>query len=134
MLAYHYSKAEDPERAEYWMTKAGEEALRTSASSEALHYYKEALRLYLDKYGDSADPEKLAAFEKNIALAHFNKGQQFKNALHYFDKVLCRMGSPSAKKSGRHCRQAGRYDLLIIVLRLYLPFSGLKKNSGSTGK
>ena len=57
------------------MTKAGEEALRSSASSEALHYYKEALRLYLDKYGDSADPEKLANFEKNIAMAYFNKAQ-----------------------------------------------------------
>ncbi len=85
MLAYHYSKAEDPEKAEEWMTKAGEEALRTSASSEALYYYKEALRLYLDKYADSADPEKLAAFEKNIALAYFNKAQ-WKNALPYFDK------------------------------------------------
>ena len=67
MLAYHYSKAEDPEKAEEWMTKAGEEALRTSASSEALYYYTEALNLYLDKYGDAADPAKLSMFDKYCA-------------------------------------------------------------------
>jgi class 3 adenylate cyclase len=91
MLAYHYSKAEDPEKAEYWMVKAGEEALRSSASSEALYYYTEALNLYLDKYGDAADPAKLSMFEKNIALAYFNKGQ-FENALRFFDKIFRRWG------------------------------------------
>ena len=125
MLAYHYSKAEDPERAEYWMTKAGEEALRTSASSEALHYYKEALRLYLDKYADSADPEKLAAFEKNIAMAYFNKAQ-WKNALPYFEKVFSRWGRRPPKNQLSIMAKLA-YDMLIIMLRLYLPFSGPKK-------
>ena len=45
LLALHYSQADDLEKAEEYMTKAGEEALRSSASSEALHYYQEALAL-----------------------------------------------------------------------------------------
>jgi hypothetical protein len=40
MLAYHYSMAESPEETEKYLIKAGEEALRTSASDEALHYYE----------------------------------------------------------------------------------------------
>jgi tetratricopeptide (TPR) repeat protein len=120
MLAWHYSKAEDPEKAEEWMTKAGEEALLTSASSEALYYYKEALRLYLDKYGDAADPEKLASFEKNIALAYFNKAQ-WKNALPYFEKVFSRWGRRPPKNQLSIMAKFA-YDLLIILLWVYLPW------------
>ena len=79
------------------MIKAGEEALRTSASSEALHYYQEALRLYQDKSGQAADPDKLAYFEKNIAIALFNKSQ-WVEALKYIEGVLDRWGAPLPKK------------------------------------
>ena len=87
MLAYHYSCAENPEKTEEYLIKAGQEALRTSASKEALHYYGEALNLYLEKYGDTADPEKVAMLEKNISLALYNRGQ-YDEAVDYFDKAL----------------------------------------------
>ena len=74
MLAYHYSKAEHLDKAEQALIKAGEEALKSSASNEALNYYQEALDLYLRKYGDSADSAKIAMLEKNIALALYNRG------------------------------------------------------------
>jgi len=41
--------------------------------------------------GKAADPEKLATFEKSIALAFFNKGQ-YENAVKYFDTVLETLG------------------------------------------
>jgi tetratricopeptide (TPR) repeat protein len=87
MLAYHYGKAEHLDKAEQALIKAGEEALKSSASNEALNYYKEALELYLREYGDSADPAKVAMLEKNIALALYNRGQ-YNEALEYFDKAL----------------------------------------------
>lgn len=87
MLAFHYSRAENLEKAEEFLIKAGEEALKSSASEEALHYYQDALRLYLEKYGDTADSEKVAMLEKNIALALYNKGQ-YEEAVDYFDKLL----------------------------------------------
>jgi tetratricopeptide (TPR) repeat protein len=87
MLAYHYSRAEDREKTEEYLIKAGEEALRSAASDEALHYYEEALQLYLKKSGNDADPEKVAMLEKNIALALYNRGQH-KEAIKYFDKAL----------------------------------------------
>jgi class 3 adenylate cyclase/tetratricopeptide (TPR) repeat protein len=87
MLAYHYSRAENLAKAEEYLIKAGEEALKSSASNEALHYYQEALNLYLNKYGNSADAEKIAVLDKNIALALYNRGQ-FDEAVEYFDKAL----------------------------------------------
>ena len=87
MLAYHYSKAENLEKAEEFLVKAGEEALKSAASNEALHYYQEALELYLHNYGELADPDKVAMFHKNIALAFYNRGQ-YDEAVEYFDKTL----------------------------------------------
>jgi len=87
MLAYHYSRAEHLDKAEAALIKAGEEALKTSASSEALHYYLEALRLYRQKSGATVDAAKVALLEKNIALAFYNRGQ-YEEAVEYFDRAL----------------------------------------------
>jgi class 3 adenylate cyclase/tetratricopeptide (TPR) repeat protein len=87
MLAYHYSSGENLEMTEEYLIKAGEEALRSSASNEALHYYQEALNLYLKKTGKAADPAKVAMLEKNIALALYNRGQ-YVEGVKYFDKSL----------------------------------------------
>jgi class 3 adenylate cyclase/tetratricopeptide (TPR) repeat protein len=91
MLAYHYSQAEDSDKAEEYLIKAGEESLKASASSEALHYYRQALDLYVGKYGNKADPEKVAMLEKNIAFALFNRGL-YPESFEYFDKVLSYYG------------------------------------------
>ncbi len=87
MLALHYSRGDDLDKAEEYMIKAGEEALKSSASDEALHYYSEALSLYLKRYGDTADSEKLAMFEKNICIAFYNKSRLVETVQH-IDKVL----------------------------------------------
>jgi class 3 adenylate cyclase/tetratricopeptide (TPR) repeat protein len=119
MLAYHYSRAEDLEKAEKYMVKAGEEALRSSASSEALNFFQEALRLYLRNCGDEADPDRIALFEKNIALAFFNKGQYAK-AIGFFDSVLEHMG-PSSSKNRIAVFFRLLFDLFHLIKSLYLP-------------
>jgi tetratricopeptide (TPR) repeat protein len=125
MLAFHYSKAEDEEKAEEYLTKAGEEALRSSASSEALHYYREALDLYLRKYGDAADPEKIAMFEKNIAVAFHARGHHTE-ALGYFDKSLAhywgRLPTHSILVYSKFV-----FSFLHMLIGLYLPFLRFRK-------
>ncbi len=74
MLAYHYSMGEDLDKAEEYMIKAGEEAMKSAASSEALGYFQEALSIYRSKFGEKASPEKIAMLEKNIAHALLNRG------------------------------------------------------------
>jgi len=87
MLAYHYGMGEDLDKAEEYMIKAGEEAMKSAASSEALGYFEEALTIYRNKLGEKASPEKIAMLEKNIAYALYNKGEWVK-AVDYFTRVL----------------------------------------------
>jgi class 3 adenylate cyclase/tetratricopeptide (TPR) repeat protein len=117
LLAYHYSNGEDLDKAEDYLIKAGEEALRSSASSEALKYYQQGLELYLLKHGDDAEPEKLAKFEKNIALALYNRGN-LESALEYFDKVLNRWGAGTSNNTLLIPFKV-LFDLLGVVSRLY---------------
>ena len=119
MLAYHYSKGDDLDKAEEYMIKAGEEAMGSSASNEALRYYQEALSLYLSKYDETADPEKLAMLEKNIAIAFLNRGE-YTEALVYFDRVFKRWDiKPLQNRILTLAKLI--FDLFIIIINLYFP-------------
>jgi len=126
MLAYHYSQAEDLDKTEEYLIKAGEESLKSSASAEALHYYQQALELYLRKFGDKADPERVAMLEKNIALALFNKGQHAES-VPYFDKVLAFYGVTFPKnpiaKALKICA-----SFFAFLVSIYLPSLKWKKD------
>lgn len=125
MLAYHYSRAEDLEKAEEYLIKAGEEALRSAASDEALHYYEEALELYLKKSGNDADPEKVAMLEKNIALALYNRGQH-QEAIKYFDEALDYYWGKLPKGRILAALKFSSASLHFLVA-LYLPFLKFRK-------
>ncbi|MDZ7698079.1 MAG: adenylate/guanylate cyclase domain-containing protein [Deltaproteobacteria bacterium] len=118
MLAFHYGKAEDLDKAGEYLTRAGEEALKASASSEALNYLQEALKLYVERHGKDKDPETLAKFEKNIALAFLNKAQ-WTEAVDYLDKVLERWGTP-IPKTGLGGIALGLWGFMLIVKATYV--------------
>jgi class 3 adenylate cyclase/tetratricopeptide (TPR) repeat protein len=119
MLAYHYSMGEDLEKAEEYMIKAGEEAMKSAASSEALGYFEEALAIYRSKFGKKASPDKIAMLEKNIAYAHFNKGEQAKS-VDYFTRVLEYHGESIPKTSvGTALKFANGF--LQLLIGIYLP-------------
>jgi len=125
ILAYHYGKADNLDKAEEYVIKAGEEALRSSASSEALNYYQEGLKLYLEKCGGDADPKKIASLEKNIAIAFYNKGQ-YENAVRYFDSILESWGEGSSRNKLIVATKL-LFNLFIIITSLYLPSKKAKK-------
>jgi tetratricopeptide (TPR) repeat protein len=119
MLAHHYSVGEDAEKAEEYLTKAGEEALKSSASSEALNYYKGAMELYIKTYGDTIDSDRMAKYEENIAFALFYRGHHAE-AIHYFGKVLSRLGVKDPKnKLSITIKMV--IALIILIKDLYLP-------------
>jgi tetratricopeptide (TPR) repeat protein len=125
MLALHYSKGEDLDKAEEYLLKAGEEAVRISASSEAIYNFKEALSIYMKKYGSDADPEKIIMMEKNIAFAYHNKGQ-FSEALKYFDRILIYYNIKSPKNSISKALVALN-GLIHLLVGLYWPSIKWKK-------
>ena len=125
MLAYHYSRAEDLEKVEEYLIKAGEEALRSAASDEALHYYAEALQLYLKKSGKEADPEKVAMLEKNIGSALFNRGH-YAEAVSHFDKALGYYWGELPKNA---LSETLRFlsSFMTFILALYFPSRWFKR-------
>jgi len=125
MLAFHYSQGEDLEKAEEYLVKAGEEALKAAASNEAINYYQQALKLYLKKHKESGDPETIANLEKNIAIAFFNKGR-FTEAVDHFDKVLQLWGEKFPKNRALLYSQLA-WNILILIKSLYLPSKKAKK-------
>ncbi len=125
MLAHHYSMGEDEEKAEEYLIKAGDEALKSSASSEALYYFKDAIKLYTKRYGDAVDPNKMAEFEENVAFAFFNRGHHAE-AIVYFDKTLNRLGVKEQKNKIFILIEL-IINLLNIVKDLYLPSIRRKK-------
>ncbi len=119
MLAYHYSMGEDLDKAEEFMIRAGEEAMKSAASSEALNYFEEALAIYRNKFGEKVSPEKIAMLEKNIAYALFNKGETVK-AADYFTKVLAYHGEAFPKTAvGIALRCVNGF--LQLLTGIYLP-------------
>lgn len=127
MLALHYNRGQDYENAEYYLTKAGEEALKSSASKEALHYYQEALNLFLKEADGPADSEKQAMFEKNIALALYYRGR-YDEAVDYFDKALSFYWG---RLPGNAFSLAYRFSWAFfhILISLYSPFLKFRKTA-----
>ena len=91
MLAYHYGKGGAVERAEEFLFRAGAEAARAAAPSEALHFFEEASKLYLEIHRDGGDPEKRALLEQNIAEALYYRGR-FLDAIEHFNVALRLLG------------------------------------------
>ena len=58
-----------------YLFRAGDEAARAAASNEALHFFQEASKLYVDLHGARGDPERRARLEKNLAIALLNRGR-----------------------------------------------------------
>jgi serine/threonine protein kinase/tetratricopeptide (TPR) repeat protein len=119
MLALHYTRGENFEKSEEYLIKAGEDALKTAASNEALSYFQEALNLYLKKHGDAGDPGKISSLEKSIAMALYNKGH-YTEALNYFDNVIAYLGVKRPKNKFISVINL-LSNLSNVLLNLYIP-------------
>jgi len=91
MLAYHYGKGGAAAQAENYLFRAGAEAARAAAPSEALHFFEEASKLYLEIHRDGGDPAKRALLERNIAEALYYRGR-FLDAIEHFNVALRLLG------------------------------------------
>nr|MDJ0870003.1 adenylate/guanylate cyclase domain-containing protein [Myxococcota bacterium] len=122
MLAYHYSMGRDLERAEQYVFQAGDEAARVAASSEALHFFREASKLYLEIHGEGGDPAKRALLEKNIAFALFHRGQLL-DTVEHLNRAMDLLG----EHVPRHPVELGlRFvrNVARVLARLYGPRRG----------
>ncbi|MGH7786006.1 MAG: ATP-binding protein [Candidatus Binatia bacterium] len=119
MLAYHYGRAERLEKAEEYLFKAGEDAARAAASSEALAFFREASRLYLQLHGGGGDAAKQARLERNIGFALMNTGR-LAEAMPHFDRALAHLGDPIPPRLPGAVLQ-GVADAAAVFARLAVP-------------
>lgn len=119
MIAYHFSKGRDAARAETYLFRAGDEAARAAGSSEALHFFREASRLYLDLHGEGGDPAKKARLQRSIARALYFRGQLVE-AVESYNRAIELLGESVPR---RHPALGLRFarNLAGALLRVHLP-------------
>lgn len=130
MLAYHYGKGGAGERAEEFLFRAGAEAARAAAPSEALHFFEEASKLYLEIHKDGGDPSKRALLERNIAEALYYRGR-FLDAIDHFNVALRLLGDRVPDGTLRLGASFAR-NLVAVLARLYLPRFGRRPAAATT--
>jgi class 3 adenylate cyclase len=118
MLAFHFGLGKDAESAEEYLFKAGDEATRLGAAEEALHFFEEAAARYIELHGEGGDPRKKALLERNIALAHSNRGEQGQ-AVDHINRALVHLGERIPRGRTALGAEAAR-GVLSVVAELYL--------------
>jgi class 3 adenylate cyclase len=119
MLAYHFGLGNDERSAEEYLFRAGDEAARIAAPSEALAFFREAARRFLERHGEQADPGKRAELERKIAFALFYRGE-LQEAAEHFTRAIELRGEPTPRGRLR-TGTALAGTLARVVARLYLP-------------
>jgi class 3 adenylate cyclase/tetratricopeptide (TPR) repeat protein len=93
LLAHHFAQAEEWEKAQRYLLRAGDEAGKVAADAEALDHYENALVTYGRAFGDRWDPLQRAQLERRIGEALFRRGQHEQAIEHLFG-ALALLGSP----------------------------------------
>lgn len=93
ILAYHFAQAEDWEKAQDYLFKVGDRAVKVAADAEALSHYQQAMAAYERAFGDRWDPFQRAVLERKMGEAFFRRGEHHK-AAEYMQRALTYIGSP----------------------------------------
>jgi len=115
-LSHHYSKAGQLEKTEEYLIKAGEECMKSGASSEAVAFLKKALDNYIQQ-NLIPDPQKVIDLEEKLCWAYYATGQHIE-AVKYFDRVITFYDRPFPK-SGLLRMLGFLYNLSLIYKIMY---------------
>ncbi len=99
LLAHHWGRAEEDDRAVTYLVQAGEQALRSYANQEAIQFLSEALTLDA-KAPDRRGSAWRAHVERLIGQAHHNLGN-LTEAQKHLRECLRLMGRPVPGRAGR---------------------------------
>lgn len=95
MLAHHYSKADNKEKAKEYLIKAGEESYKSGASSESIKFFKQAIEL-LEQDNSKQSQQKVLELEEKLAFALGTTGQIIES-IKYSDKLIAHYYKPFPK-------------------------------------
>ena len=92
-VAYHYMRAEDWAEAQKHLFRAGDQAARVAADTEALDYYHRAMEAYNSASDGDWEPLPRAILEQRIGECHFRRGE-YQKALEHLRRALALLGRP----------------------------------------
>lgn len=75
LLAFHFTRAEEWEKARDYLFKAGDQAGKIAADAEALEHYRQALVAHARIFGNRWEPKQRALLERKLGEALFRRGQ-----------------------------------------------------------
>jgi tetratricopeptide (TPR) repeat protein len=107
LLAYHYAKAEAWEKAQVYLLKAGDQAGRVAADTEALNHYQQALAAYSRAFGNKWRPVQRAALAHKMGEALLRRGEHTQ-AFEDLRRALGYLGHPLP---------ASRWGMRLTILR-----------------
>ena len=91
LLAHHYTRAEDWDKAQEYLFKAGDQAGRMAGDSEALEHFRQAEDAYIQAFGDKLSPLQRASLARKIGAALHATGH-YEEALQHFRRALLQLG------------------------------------------
>jgi class 3 adenylate cyclase/tetratricopeptide (TPR) repeat protein len=130
LLAYHYTKAEDWQKAQDFLFKAGDQAGSIAADAEALDHYEAALRVYQGTFQEQLDPFDYAVVERKMGEALFRRGEH-ERAREHFARALEALGRPFPS-SDSAVRHAIIWQVLVQLRHRLSPHGGRARHPGET--
>lgn len=91
LLSYHYARAEVWDKAQYYLMKAGDQAGRMAADTEALNLYQQAIAAYAHAFGDRWNPLQRAVLERKMGEAFYRRSE-YLLALEHSERGLAYLG------------------------------------------
>lgn len=124
LLAHHYTRAEDWGKAQEYLFKAGDQAGRMAADTEALEHFRQAEAAYVKAFGDKLSPLQQAALARKIGAALYGTGH-YEQSLEQLRRALSRLGLhyPTSRWGVRRAilRYLGAHLMRGIRARLGMP-------------
>jgi tetratricopeptide (TPR) repeat protein len=91
VLAYHYALAEDWEKAQGYLFKAGDQAGRMAADAEALEHYRQAEAAYMKVAAKELTALQRAMLDRKLGQAYYGVGD-YHQAVEHFSQALLHLG------------------------------------------
>ncbi len=127
VLAHHYARAEEWEKAQACLFRAGDQASRVAADSEALIHYEQAVEAYTRAFGHRHDLVEQAVLARKMGEALFRRGEH-QRAVDFLHRGLAHLGAPAPATRRALRAQIVRQALRQLVHRVW---PGSLKGRGS---
>ncbi len=99
LLAYHFTRADEWEKAQLYLVKAGDQAGKLAGNAEALAHYQQAFDAYDRAFGDRWEPAARAVLERRMAEVAFRRGER-ELAIEYLQRALESLGQRRMRRRG----------------------------------